>query len=341
MAHLRDAGRICAALLAAVVLLPADSTANAAPAHFDLKRPEIKAFVDDVVQRNSISRAQLLKVLRAAEPQPKIIDLITKPAEKVTPWWEYRARFLTEERISQGVQFWEENRAGLERIAAEHGVEPEYIVAIIGIETKYGRIMGRYRVLDALTTLAFDYPERGAFFRKELEEFVLLTREESLKPTDPIGSYAGAMGGSQFMPSSYRKFGIDGNGDGKRDLWTDWDDVIASTANYFHEYGWKTGEPVLSEVDLDPEPAFTLDTRTIGLDQTVESLNQQGVHVKTPMPPVTPAMIISAEQQDGPAYRVGFNNFEVITRYNRSVKYAMTVNDLALAIAERVRKAQP
>ena len=200
--------------------------------------------------------------------------------------------------------------------------------------------MGRYRVLDALATLAFDYPERGAFFRKELEEFVLLTREESLKPTVPIGSYAGAMGGSQFMPSSYRKYALDGNGDGKRDLWTDWDDVIASTANYFREYGWKTGEPVLAEIELDPEPTFTLESG-IKLNQTVESLNQQGVHVKTAMPPATPAMIIPAEQQDGPAYRVGFNNFEVITRYNRSVKYAMTINDLAQAVAERVRKAQP
>jgi membrane-bound lytic murein transglycosylase B len=333
----RDAGKISAALAAAIAFLPARADSNAQ--HFDLKRPEIKAFVDEVAERNAIRRTQLVKVLRAAQPQPKIVELISKPAEKVTPWWEYRARFITEERIAMGVQFWEQNREALERIAAEHGVAPEYVVAIIGVETKYGRIMGRYRVLDALATLAFDYPERGAYFRKELEEFVLLIREESLKATVPIGSYAGAMGGSQFMPSSYRKFAQDGNGDGKRDLWNEWDDVIASTANYFREYGWKTGEPVLSEVDLDPEPTFTLESKGIKLNETVESLDKQGVHVKTPMPPMTAAMIIPAEQQDGPAYRVGFNNFEVITRYNRSVKYAMTVNDLAQAIAERVRKA--
>jgi membrane-bound lytic murein transglycosylase B len=336
---LREASKLFAAVIAALVLLPARADSNAQ--HFDLKRPEIKAFIDEVAERNSISAVQLRKVLHSAEPQPKIVELISKPAEKVTPWWEYRARFLTEERISQGVQFWEQNREGLERIAAERGVAPEYIVAIIGVETKYGRIMGRYRVLDALATLAFDYPERGAYFRRELEEFVLLVREESLKPTVPIGSYAGAMGGSQFMPSSYRKFAVDGNGDGKRDLWADWDDVIASTANYFREYGWKTGEPVLSEVDLDPDPTFTIDPRAIKLNETVDSLNALGVHVKTPVAGNTPAMIISAEQQDGPAYRVGFNNFEVITKYNRSVKYAMTVNDLAQAIAERVRKAQP
>jgi membrane-bound lytic murein transglycosylase B len=220
-------------------------------------------------------------------------------------------------------------------------VAPEYIVAIIGVETKFGRIMGRYRVLDALATLAFDYPPRSEFFRKELEEFVLLTREESLKPLDALGSYAGAMGGSQFMPSSYRKFAVDADGDGKRDLWTNWDDVIASTANYFREHGWETGGPVLSEVDLDPEPTFTIDTRNLKLNETVESLNALGVHTRTPMPADTPAMILSAEQKDGPAYRVGFRNFEVITRYNRSVKYAMTVNDLAEAIAQRVRGAQP
>ena len=330
-------------LLVAVTLLPAraDSTVTPAAPRFDLKRPEIKAFLDDVAQRNDIKRAQLVKLLRAAQPQPKIIELISKPAERVTPWWEYHDRFVTEERISQGVQFWQENREALERISAERGVAPEYLVAIIGVETKYGRIMGRYRVLDALATLAFDYPERSAFFRKELEEFVLLTREESLKPTDPIGSYAGAMGGSQFMPSSFRKFAVDANGDGKRDLWADWEDVIASTANYFHEHGWETGAPVLSEVDLDPEPTFTIDARNLMPNETVESLAAQGVHVRAAVPTDTPALLISAEQQDGPAYRVGFNNFEVITHYNRSAKYAMTVNDLAQAIASRVRGAQP
>jgi membrane-bound lytic murein transglycosylase B len=342
----RQAGRaltlLAAALVVSLALLPArgDSTVNAAP-RFDLERPEIKAFLDGAAERTPMSRAQLAKLLSTAQPQPKIVELISKPAERVTPWWEYRERFLTEERIALGVKFWEEHREGLEKIAAERGVAPEYIVAIIGVETKYGAIMGRYRVLDALATLAFDYPPRSEFFRKELEEFVLLTHEESLNPPDALGSYAGAMGGSQFMPSSYRRFAVDGNGDGKRNLWADWNDVFASTANYFREHGWETGAPVLSEVELDPEPTFTIDTRNLKLNETVESLNLQGVHTKTRLPADTPALIISAEQRDGPAYRVGFKNFEVITRYNRSVKYAMTVNDLAQAIAQRVRGAQP
>jgi membrane-bound lytic murein transglycosylase B len=334
--------RTLAVLAVAVALLPAQAGSTVAPAapRFDLERPEIKAFLDDVSVRNDMSREQLAKLLGTAEPQPKIIELISKPAERVIPWWEYRDRFLTEDRIAQGVQFWQENREALERISSERGVAPEYIVAIIGVETKYGRIMGRYRVLDALATLAFDYPPRSAFFRKELEEFVLLTKEESLSIPTATGSYAGAMGGSQFMPSSFRKWAVDADGDGKRDLWKNWADVIASTANYFREHGWETGGPVISEVELDPEPTFTIDTRNLKPNETLESLAMQGVRAKSPLPADTPALLISAEQRDGPAYRMGFGNFEVITKYNRSVKYAMTVNDLAQAIAQRVRGPQ-
>lgn len=332
------ATRLLTALAVVTVLLPAkaDSTITPASPRFDLKRPEIKAFVDEVAERNSMSVAHVKKILATAQPQPKIVELISKPAERVTPWWEYRDRFITEERISQGVEFWQQHRESFDRIAAERGVAPEYIIAIIGVETKYGRIMGRYRVLDALATLAFDYPPRSEFFRKELEQFLLLSKEESLKIPDALGSYAGAMGGSQFMPSSYRKFAVDADGDGKRDLWQNWDDVFASTANYFREMGWQTGAPVLSEVELDPDPTFTIDTRNLKPNETVESLGLLGVHVKAAVPTDTPALIISAEQKDGPAYRVGFSNFEVITKYNRSVKYAMAVNDLAEAIAQRM-----
>jgi len=319
----------------------AESTVTPPPDRFDLERPEIKSFIDDVAQRHELSRAAVSRLIAQAQPQPKIVELISTPAERVIEWWEYRERFLTEDRIAQGVDFWKTHRKSLERIAKERGVAPEYIVAIIGVETRYGRIMGRYRVLDALATLAFDYPPRSEFFRKELEEFVLLTREESLDPKKALGSYAGAMGGSQFMPSSYRRFAVDENGDKKRDLWGTWDDVIASTANYFREHGWEPGGPVLAEVELDPEPTFTIDTRNLRLDQTLESLAMQGVQTRTSAPRDTPVMLVSAEQRDGPAYRVGFRNFEVITKYNRSVKYAMAVNDLAEAIAQRMRRATP
>jgi peptidoglycan lytic transglycosylase B len=335
--------RILLVLAVAVALVPAraDSTIAPAPVRFDVKRPEIKTFIDDVAQRHSLSRAKLTKLLASAEPQPKIVEIMTRPAERVLAWWEYRALFVNEERIALGVQFWQDHREELERIAAERGVAPEYIVAIIGVETKYGRIMGRYRVLDALATLAFDYPARGDYFRKELEEFVLLTREESIDPLKALGSYAGAMGGAQFMPSSYRRYAVDSGDDQRRDLWEDWGDVFASVANYFREFGWEPGGAVLAEVDLDPEPTFTIDTRNRLLNETVGSLRTQGVETLTQASPETPVLLVSAEQAEGPAYRVGFKNFEVITQYNRSVRYAMAVNDLAQAIALRVRGSPP
>ena len=330
--------RILLVLAVAVALVPAraDSTVRTPANRFDLSRPEIKTFIAEVARRNALSKRALSKLLAKAEPQPKIIEMITKPAERVSPWWEYRDRFLTEERIALGAQLWQDHREELERIAAERGVAPEYIVAIIGVETKYGRITGRFRVLDALATLAFDYPPRSEFFRKELEQFVLLSREEKMDPLKTLGSYAGAMGNAQFMPSSYRKYAVDAQDDKKRDLWSDWGDVFASIANYFREHGWETGGPVLAEVELDPDPTFVIDTRNLTPNETIQSLAAQGVVTRIDAPPTTPAMLISAEQSDGPAYRVGFNNFEVITRYNRSPRYAMAVHDLAEAIAARV-----
>jgi membrane-bound lytic murein transglycosylase B len=330
------------AVAAALVPARADSTVQPpAGDRFDLSRPEIKTFIDDVSRRNALKRRDVSKLLAKAQPQPKIIEMMMKPAERVIPWYEYRARFVNDERVTLGVQLWLDHRLELEDIAKARGVPAEYILAIIGVETKYGRITGRFRVIDALATLAFDYPPRSAFFRKELEEFVLLSREESMDPLQTLGSYAGAMGNAQFMPSSYRKYAVDAQDDNKRDLWADWGDVFASIANYFREHGWQTGAPVLSEVDLDPDPTFVMDTRNLSLNETVASLATQGVETRMQMPADTPAMLIFAEQSDGPAYRVGFNNFQVITRYNRSPRYAMAVHDLAEAIAARMREVAP
>jgi membrane-bound lytic murein transglycosylase B len=330
-------------ILALVLAAPLSARHKHVQQHptFDLKRPEIVAFVQDVVARDQLPKKQVVSLLRKGEPQPKIIEAMNRPAEKVTPWWEYHDRFLTEERISQGVDFYAEHRESLERIASARGIPPEYLVAIMGVETKYGQFVGHYRVLDALMTLAFDYPPRSDYFRSELEQFLLLYSEEHLDPLTVTGSYAGAMGVPQFMPSSYRMFAVDGDDDKKRDLWNDWDDILASIANYFVEHGWEAGGPVLAETKLDPEPRFQIDTRNLELNETVESLNAQGVEVVGSPTGATPAVLISAEQQDGPAYRVGFKNFYVITRYNRSARYAMAVHDLAEAIAQRVNRAQP
>jgi membrane-bound lytic murein transglycosylase B len=314
---------------------PATPPAPPPATPFTRNRPEIRSFVRELVARDGFRRRDLERLLSRAVPQPKILEAMTRPAEKVTPWWEYRDHFLTEERISEGAQFWSDHRAALERIAAERGVAPEYIVAIIGIESFYGRLTGHYRVLDALTTLAFDYPARGPYFRSELEQFLLLTREEHVDPLTTLGSYAGAMGAGQFMPSSYRQFAIDEDGDGRRDLWRNWDDVIASVANYFRSHGWEPDNPVLADATLDPDPNIVVDPANLELNDTVAGLRAKGVEFDAPLAAGEPALLVLAEQPDGPTYRVAFHNFYVITRYNHSARYAMAVHDLAEAIAAR------
>lgn len=315
-------------------LLPALSIAAASPT-FDVSREEIRAFAADVGSRNDIPEQEILALVAQARPQKSIIEAMTRPAEKTLAWWEYRERFLTAKRIDDGVKFWREHRVALERVAADRGVPPEYIVAILGVETVYGRSTGRYRVLDALATLSFEYPPRADYFRRELEQFLLMAREGAVDPLAAKGSYAGAMGAPQFMPSSFRNFAVDGNGNGGRDLWKDWDDVFASVANYFTSHGWRTGEPVLAESeghhpDDDPQK-FRLE-----FTDTVASLASRGYRFDTRLAGDAPAMLVPAERVDGPAWRVGFHNFYVITRYNRSSRYAMAVHDLATELRARI-----
>ena len=203
------------------------------------------AFIDRMVERHGFDRAELTALVDAAVIEQSILDAMARPAERVVPWFEYRNIFLTEERIAAGVRFWTEHAAALEEVAERYGVAPEMIVSIVGIETYFGTRMGRYRVLDALATLAFAYPPRASFFASELESFLLLTREEEVDPTAALGSYAGAMGAGQFIPSSYRAYAVDADADGRRDLWSNWNDVFGSVANYFSKHGWRTGEPVM------------------------------------------------------------------------------------------------
>ena len=206
----------------------------------------------------------------------------------------------------------------------------------MGVETYYGRLTGSYRVIDALSTLAFDYPARAKFFRTELEQFLLLTREAHLDPLGVKGSYAGAMGAPQFMPSNYRRFSVDADGDGRVDLWTNWADVCASVGNYLKEHGWNAGEPVLSEAQAESGKTQELDGHKLALSETVGSLRAKGVSFDSSLPEEAPALLIAADDADGVRWRVGFNNFYVITRYNHSALYAMAVNDLAAAVRQRV-----
>lgn len=299
---------------------------------FDLDRDDIRQFIVAAAASEGVAEDDLYHLLAKAEPQPKIIEAMQRPAEKVLPWWEYRKRFLTPQRVREGVAFWQQHRELLDRVAKERGVAPEYIIAILGVETYYGRITGRYRVLDALATLAFDYPPRAAYFGRELANFLLLTREEAVDPSVALGSYAGAMGAPQFMPSSYLRFAVDGNGDGRRDLFTTWDDVVASVANYFREHGWQPGGPVLIEAKARPGVDLALDPRNLALSDTLDSARAKGVEFESTLPGDTAVILIPAEGEGAPGVRIGFANFEAITRYNRSVRYAMAVHDLAQAL---------
>lgn len=302
----------------------------------DLHRDDVKAFIDELSVRDSIPKKQLRALMAAAKSQPAIIEAMDRPAEKAKPWFEYRPIFLTERRIQEGLSFWLAHRQELDQASTRSGVAPEYIAAIVGVETYYGRMTGSYRVLDALSTLAFDYPARAKFFRDELEQFILLTRDSSLDPLTVKGSYAGAMGAPQFMPSNYRRFAVDANGDGHVDLWNSWWDVCASVGNYLKEHGWNAGEPVLSDATVAADKVTDLDGRKLALADTVESLQAKGVAFDSSLPPDAAAMLIAADEADGVHWRVGYNNFYTITRYNHSALYAMAVFELAAAVKQRI-----
>jgi len=304
----------------------------------DVARPEVRSFIDNMVSTHQFDRAQLTAMLRGAETKQAILNAIGKPAEKALSWFEYRERFLGEKRINKGRSFQQEHQATLNKLAGDDAPVAE-ILGILGVETFYGEVTGRYRVLDALVTLGFDYAPRAEFFRYELEQFLLMSREQQLPADALLGSYAGAMGPPQFMPHSYREFAVDGNGDGKVDLWNNWDDVLASIANYLKQHGWRSGEPVVTDAVLTSmdTSAFTLGDVT--LNETVQSLRAKGVKFTTTLPETAPAVLLSLQGKDGPIYRVGFNNFYVITRYNRSPLYANTVYDLGQAITDASRLA--
>jgi membrane-bound lytic murein transglycosylase B len=315
------------------ILLLALWTALAAPAlALDATRDDVRAFVGEMAGRHGFAAEELGRVLGQAESRPSIIALMTRPAEKALPWHEYRARFLTDRRIARGVETGRLQSDALQR-AAERGVAAPVMLSIVGIETFYGEITGKHRVVDALATLAFDYPPRSAFFRRELEQFLLMAREESLDPLGPQGSYAGAMGIPQFMPSSFRAYAVDGDGDGRRNLWVSWPDVFASVANYLRAHGWRTDEPVMARADVAGADLAGLEFGKVDLTETVGSLKARGVRFDTALPPDAPAVLLQFAGRDGPEHRVGFTNFYAITRYNRSQLYASAVSDLADAIA--------
>jgi membrane-bound lytic murein transglycosylase B len=317
----------------ALAMLAAAAGLAAPPAiALDGQREDVAAFVRDMAERHGFAAAELARTLDQAESRPAIVAAMTRPAEKTMPWHEYRARFLTARRIERGVETARLQADPLARAAAT-GVPAEVLLAIVGVETFFGEITGKHRVIDALATLAFDYPPRSPFFRGELEQFLLMAREESLDPLAPLGSYAGAMGIPQFMPTSFRAYAVDGDGDGHRDLWSSWGDVLASVANYLKVHGWRAGEPVMVAADASRADLSGIEFGQLALSQTVGALRERGVRFAADLPADAPAVLVELAGTAGPEYRVGFTNFYAITRYNRSQLYASAVNDLAEAIA--------
>jgi len=331
--------RLFAAGSSAIKVLGAGAIFLALQAHADYsKHPAGIKLINNMVSTYGADKARITHLLANAKKQQSILDLIARPAEKTKPWFEYRKIFLGQKRIDKGVNFWKKHQKALDAASEKYGVPQEIIVAIIGVETRYGGYMGSHRVIDALATLGFDYPKRAPFFVKELEHFLLLTQEQKQDPLALKGSYAGAMGFGQFMPSSYRAYAVDFDDDGKADIWTNPTDAIGSVANYFRAHRWQTGEPVMAKaiasdtadqkvLDSRKRPSLLLE-KAISKGYTLENARIDGKAIALD----TKVLPLAYDIASGKEYWLGFDNFYVITRYNRSHMYARAVWELSQEI---------
>ncbi len=298
------------------------------PAPGIAQRPAVRAFIAEMSRKHGFSAAELTRAFDEAGSIPAILDAMAKPYE-AKPWHAYRKLFLTEKRINGGREFMAAHAAALAQAKSRYGVPPEMVTAIIGIESAYGHRPGKYRVIDSLATLAFDYPRRASFFQSELEQFLLLCREEGMDYLTPLGSYAGAMGMPQFMPSSYRKLAADGDGDGKRDIWNNPADAIASVARYFAKNGWQSGAPVAVPAEVNGAGyREVVTTKNPKATLTLGQLANLGVTPGERVAGGHKAGLLQLAGELGPDYWITFHNFSVIMRYNHSPLYAMAAYEL-------------
>jgi membrane-bound lytic murein transglycosylase B len=301
------------------------------------EHPGTEEFVQRAVTEFGLPGDEVRALLGDAKYQQSIVDAISRPAEG-KPWHQYRPIFLTDKRINEGVDFWLENRKLITSASQKYGVDEEIIVAIIGVETFYGRITGNYRTIDALVTLGFYYPQnlssdRSPFFSSELMHYIQLASEENLPAAKITGSYAGAMGMGQFMPSSYREYAVDFDGDGSRDLWRSTADVVGSVANYLHRHGWQPGQPVTRRALASSGAAFgEISTSNFKPTVSVGEWAEKGFRSSSELSPELPAAVLKLVEEDRNTYWLTFKNFYVITRYNRSPRYAMAVYELSQEI---------
>ena len=298
---------------------------------------ELKQFISEMVSQHGFEQKALEKLFSQVKIQQKILDAISRPAEKSKPWHDYRKIFLTSKRIKKGAQFWQENQDILNYAEQVYGVPAEIIVAIIGVETFYGRLQGHYRVMDALSTLAFKYPKRSKFFRGELKHFLIMSQEQHFEPLSKTGSYAGAMGMGQFIPSSFQSYAIDFDGDGDKNIWSNNSDAIGSVANYFKRHGWKKGQPVAEQMKLGKDNSIHMDDRcqrSCKAKLTVADFKSKGLQGKTSMANDSRAILLILKQARHKEYWLGYHNFYVISRYNHSTLYSMAVYQLSQEIKQ-------
>ena len=307
--------------------LAAGNAASKSPNYAE--RPEVQAFIREVSARHGFAEQELVYLFSRVHRTEPILEAIQPPPPKARSWEEYRGNFVNPRRIAAGKGFWKTHRRALARAERRYGVPAEYIVAIIGIETFYGRNAGRWRVVDALTTLAFDYPPRSPYFRSELEHYLLLSRDTGADVFSVRGSYAGAIGIPQFMPSSARRFAVDFDGSGAIDLRRSVADAVGSVANFLKEHGWQSGDEVLFEARLNGEAWRPLADGSVDPKHSLDDLRKAGVDFPQPGRPAHAALVELETPERPSEYRVGMQNFYVLTRYNRSAFYASAVHDLA------------
>jgi membrane-bound lytic murein transglycosylase B len=297
--------------------------------------PELVSMVDQLVSEKHLDRRRLNFWLTDAKIDQGIVQVMQRPAERL-PWHRYRMRFLTRSSIRNGEKFLARHSDVFRQAEIRFGIPAEILVAIIGIETRYGKSTGQYRVLDSLTTLALEYPRRSQFFMAELKEFLSLSSDGILNPLETKGSYAGAVGIPQFMPSSYRHYAIDFDGDGQRDLVSSETDAIGSVARYLNVHGWQAAEPVVERLAKnDGARARSYTTRGLTADVLLETLRRDGVQIPETKFTGDKVGVIRLDQDGHEEFRIAYPNFFVLTRYNRSQVYAMTVFELAEQIQKR------
>lgn len=316
---------------ATLMLLTVSVTASAVPVN---DYPVLRELVEQMVREDNYPRAELEAVLTAARIDRNVIRLMDKQYEAL-PWHQYRERFVSDARINAGVKWWARHDAALQQAAREYGVAPAIIVALIGVETYFGTRLGGKRVLDSLVTLTAEYPRRRQFFRRELRAFLNTARAENILPETVIGSFAGAVGIPQFMPTSYQAYAVDLNQNGKQDLVTEHEDAIGSVANYLKRRGWKKGQTVFAPLpDGIPSAAKKLISKKSKPNLTAQQLNTAGVKFNAHGGGNKMALL-KFREVDGQSYFIAFHNFHVITRYNPSVNYAMAVAQLSEQIDRR------